>query len=98
MTALPLPYACGAGEKRGKVMQRRVKPTLTPFGLNHAETLRFILRDGGAWEMTLQKTSAEVAQRNGSGITAYAFDCDVEINGKADVVKADSGMGLNSII
>ena len=72
-------------------MQRRAKPTLTPFGLNHSETLRFILHDGGAWEMTLLKTSAEVVQRKGSGITAYAFDCDVEINGKAHNLRREVG-------
>lgn len=93
--ALALPYRCLAADRtvatKGKTIERRSKPTLTPFGLNHGQTLRFLLRDGRAWELTLLKTSAEVTQRNGSRITAYAFDCDVQINGTAHHFRREVG-------
>jgi len=82
--------AGGQEQKKGKVMERKSKPTLTPFGLNHNDTLRFILRDGRAWEMTLIGTSAEVTQR-ARGITAYAFDCDVRVNGKEQHLRREVG-------
>jgi hypothetical protein len=94
MAALALPADCLAGGrqdgKKGGVLERKSKPTLTPFGLNHNETLRFLLRDGRAWEMTLVKTSAEVIQRN-RGISAYAFDCDLLINGKDRHLRREVG-------
>ncbi len=95
VTALTLPYHCLAGDRgggtRGKVIERKSKPTLTPFGLNHGDTLRFLLQNGRAWELTLLKTSAEVTQRSGEKITAYAFDCDVQINGKAHHFRREVG-------
>jgi len=91
MTALAFPYASLAGEKKGRIVERRAKPTLTPFGLNHGETLRFILLNGKSWEMRLLKTSAQVMDRKGSRITAYTFDCDVQINGKEHHLRREVG-------
>jgi hypothetical protein len=91
MTALALPLPCHAARQNGRIMERRAKPTITPFGLNHADTLRFLLRDGRAWQLTLLKTSAEITERNGSRITAYAFDCDVRINGKEHHFRREVG-------
>lgn len=95
MTVLALPYRCLASDKAGgtkdKTIERKSKPTLTPFGLNHQETLRFFQRSGKAWELTLLKTSAEVIQWNGGKVTAYAFDCDVQINGKTHHLRREVG-------
>lgn len=84
--------SAAAPAKPGRVFERKSKSTLTPIGLNHSDTLRFTLRDGKPWEMTLLKTSAEVIARLDPArdrrdspkgdIAAYAFDCDVRINGK----------------
>jgi hypothetical protein len=75
------------------MLLRASKPTLTPFGLHHGETLYFTLRSGRAWEMTLLDTSAEVIARDyasygntdiGHGvgdISAYAMTCTVRVNG-----------------
>lgn len=83
-----------APAKPGRVFERKSKSTLTPIGLNHNDTLRFTLRDGKPWEMTLFKTSAEViarleparvrrdASHESGDIAAYAFECDIRINGK----------------
>ena len=76
------------------VFYRTAKPTLTPIGLNHGDALRFTLSDGREWEMELVSTSAEVTARNyaahkysdsgheGGDISAYAFYCDISINGR----------------
>lgn len=73
--------------------QRASKPTLTPVGLHHGESLQFVRRDGRVWEMTLLDTWAEVLARDyasygnedtghGTGdISAYAFTGAVRING-----------------
>lgn len=86
MTALTVPYRCLAAQQtggtKGKVIERKSKPTLTPFGLNHRETMRLLRRGGEAWELTLLDTSAEIVQQTAEKITAYAFDCNVEVNGK----------------
>jgi len=73
-------------------LSRIAKETLTPFELNHGDTVRFILRSGRVWEMTLLATSAEVVERGfrsfrpdharEGDISVYAFDCDVRINGR----------------
>ncbi|MDD4872855.1 MAG: hypothetical protein PHR77_20065 [Kiritimatiellae bacterium] len=81
----------GVDGKKGKTFERKSKATLTPFCLNHNDTLRFILRNGQTWEMTLLKTSAEITQRNNKGITAYAFDCDLQINGKPHHLRREVG-------
>ncbi len=89
--------------KKTRVLERTSKATLTPFGLNHGGTLRFILRDGRVWEMTLLATSAEVIRRHSAirprpdpnhesgDIAAYAFDCDVRINGTAHHLRREVG-------
>jgi len=72
------------------IFTRETKPTLTPINLDHGDVLRFILRNGKACELTLMGTSAEVIERdfrsrkpNAPGdVSAYAFDCDVLLNGK----------------
>ncbi|MCX5682456.1 MAG: hypothetical protein NT049_02070 [Planctomycetota bacterium] len=82
--------ADGQDAGKGRVVERKAKPTLTPFGLNHNDTLRFTLRDGRAWEMTLLGTSAEVTQR-ARGISAYAFDCDLRVNGTPRHLRREVG-------
>lgn len=95
VTVLALPSYClaagKAGATKGKTIERKCKPTLTPFGLNHQDTLRFLRRNGTVWELTLLKTSAEIVQRSGAEITAYAFDCDVQINGKSHHLHREVG-------
>jgi len=95
MTTLTVPYRCLAaakpGRSKGRVVERKCKPTLTPVGLNYQETLRLLRRDGKAWELTLRKTSAEITGRSGAKITAYAFDCDVEVNGKPHHLRREVG-------
>lgn len=91
ITALAIPGLSRAAERKAKVFARRTRPTLVPFGLNRQDTLRLVLRDGKAWELTLLKTSAEVTARNARGITAYAFECDVQINGQAHHLRREVG-------
>ena len=72
------------------IFTREAKQTLTPIQLDHGDTLRFILRDGRACELTLTATSAEVIERDyrrygyeaAGDISAYAFDCDILLNGR----------------
>ena len=85
------------------MLLRASKPTLTPFGLHHGETLRFTLRRGGCWEMTLLETAAEVIGHDyaaygnrdtghGSGdISAYAFSCIVRVNGREHSLRREVG-------
>ncbi|MEN6405939.1 MAG: hypothetical protein ABFC77_05650 [Thermoguttaceae bacterium] len=91
MAALAVPCPSFASNSKGKVRERKSKATLTPFGLNHDETMRFLLRDGKAWELKLLGTSAEITQRKGARITAYAFDCDVQINGTSRHLRREVG-------
>jgi len=84
-------------------LRRRAKSTLTPFGLNYGDTLIFILRDGREWEMTLKDASAEVIGRSydtygyrddsheRGDISAYAFSCEVEINGRIQHLRREVG-------
>jgi hypothetical protein len=86
------------------ILERRSKPTLTPFGLNHNDTLRFTLRNGQAWELTLLATSAAVVERehaarrgyqdkghDSGDISAYAFECDLRINGRDVHIRREVG-------
>lgn len=85
------------------MLQRASKPTITPFGLHRGQTLRFSLRGGGTWEMTLLDTSAEVIAHDyasygnrdtghGSGdISAYAFSCTVRVNGREHILRREVG-------
>ncbi|MHB9025965.1 MAG: hypothetical protein ACYC7E_17640 [Armatimonadota bacterium] len=85
------------------MLLRASKPTLTPFGLHHGETLRFTLRRGAVWEMTLLETSAEVVaheyatygnEDTGHGvgdISVYAFSCIVSINGREHCLRREVG-------
>jgi hypothetical protein len=82
---------------------RASKPTLTPFGLHHGETLRYTRRDGRHWEMTLLDTAAEVTARDyasygngdtghGTGdISAYAISCAVRVNGQDYTLRREVG-------
>ena len=91
------------GPGNNSALERRSKPTLTPFGLNHDQTLRFTLRDGRVWEMTLLRTSAEVVARDyaaygyrdpgheSGDISAYAFTCEVLVNGRAHHLRREVG-------
>ena len=95
--------AAAPGKTSGKSLQRKSKPTLTPFGLDHGNTLRFQLRDRRLWEMTLFETSAEVTGRNyaahgyrdsgheSGDISSYAFDCRLLINGKEHHLRREVG-------
>lgn len=105
MTTLALPGLAGAAppKRKGRLLERKAKPTLTPVGLNHNDTLRFLLRNGQAWEMTLLGTSAEVIERNyaargyhdrgheSGDISAYAFDCELSVNGKSHRLRREVG-------
>ena len=72
-------------------LDRTAKATVTPFGLNHGDTLRFTLSDGRVWEMTLLATSARVSAQGfhaehdpghaRGDIFAYAFEARVLVNG-----------------
>lgn len=95
--------ATAADPKTGRLFERKCQPTLTPFGLNHGDTLRFILRDGNAWELTLLKTTAEVIARDyaaykyrdpgheSGNISAYAFACEALINGRRQQLRREVG-------
>jgi hypothetical protein len=81
------------------VLERLAKPTLTPVELDHGDTLRFTLRDGTHWEMTLLQTSAQVTRRGHwpyhckqhehGDILAYAFDCVLRINGRDHQIRRE---------
>ncbi len=73
------------------ILERSIKPTLTPLGLNHGDTLRLTLTTGRIWEMTLLRTGAKVLARNAKAhdsghvagdISAYAFNCELRVNGR----------------
>ena len=74
------------------ILTREAKPTLTPFELDHGDTVRFLRADAPAWEMTLLGTSAEIVERGPQShspdhgmegdIAVYALDCDLLINGR----------------
>lgn len=89
---LSLPALAGtAAARKGKVLERKTKSTITPFVLNHQDTLRLTLRDGRAWEMTLLGTSAEVTGRRAGGIAAYGFHGRVRINGQPHELRREVG-------
>jgi len=85
------------------ILERHAKPTLTPFLLDHGETLRFVRGDGSAWEMTLLATRAEITARCRNGgdsqdpdvkhgtVGAYAFTAEVQINGRDFQLRRDVG-------
>ena len=74
------------------ILNRAVKPTLTPFILNTGDTLNLTLSCGKVWTMTLLESKAFVIKRgappvNDAGhergdILAYGFDALAEINGR----------------
>ncbi len=85
-----------------RVLERKSKLTLTPFGLNHEQTIHFALSDGRIWEMTLLRTSAEVLAHDyppefrdpghdSGDISAYAFSCEVLVNGRAHRLRREVG-------
>jgi hypothetical protein len=85
------------------ILERRVKPTLTPFGLGTGDTLRLTLRRGGVWELSLLDTRAEVLARDyasfgsrdsghdAGDISAYAFSCAVRVNGREAELRREVG-------
>ena len=85
------------------MLHRTAKPTLTPVGLHHGETLHFTRRSGTVWEMTLLDTAAEVVERDyaryGNGdtghgrgdISVYAFSSAVRINGHEYTLRREVG-------
>lgn len=92
------------GDSRNdRTLRRKVKPSITPFGLNCGESLVLSLLDGSKWEMTLLHTSAEITAHgygrygngdtgHGSGdISAYAFTCDLMINGHTTTLRREVG-------
>jgi hypothetical protein len=85
------------------LLERTAKPTLTPCILNHGDTLRFALRGGQTWEMTLVSTAARVLARDyaryghrdknhGQGdISAYGFECELRVNGRSLTLQREVG-------
>lgn len=85
------------------VLHRHVKPTLTPFHLNHGETIVLHLSNGELWEMTLISTSADILSRGPFGgaaqdpsakygdIYSYSFSCQVRINGRLAELRREVG-------
>ena len=83
------------------ILQRTIKPTLTPFELNPGDQLALTLGDGRLWEMKLLGATAEVVARGfdryrddghaGSDITVYAFEATVLINGNEHRMRREVG-------
>ena len=83
------------------ILQRAIKPTLTPFELNPGDQLALTLGDGRLWEMKLLGATAEVVARGfdryrddghaGSDITVYAFEATVLINGNEHRMRREVG-------
>ncbi len=83
------------------ILDRRIKPTLTPFELDLGDSLRLTLDDGRAWEMTLDHTSASVLERGQpaysdlnhyqSDIKVYGCEAQVRINGQPHVFQRKIG-------
>lgn len=83
------------------LLERCIKPTLTPFHLNPNDTLRLTLSSRGIWEMTLEAASAEVVARGfdryhdrghaRGDISVYAFTATVRINGTPYVMRREVG-------
>lgn len=73
------------------ILQRTIKPTITPFELNKDDTLLLTLSGGNTWQMKLIDATAEVLERgdylhtdlghDGGDIISYGFDARVLING-----------------
>ncbi|MEZ0266731.1 MAG: hypothetical protein ACAI43_18540 [Phycisphaerae bacterium] len=98
--ALALPRPARAADllkKAGRTIERKSKATITPFGLNHNDTLRFTLAGGTPWEMTLLSTSASITERlarparGGGDIAAYAFECLLVVNGNQHRIRREVG-------
>ena len=83
------------------ILQRTIKPTLTPFELNPDDVLELTLADGRRWTLTLLNASAEVVARGfdryhdgghaGGDITVYAFSARVLINGREHTMRREVG-------
>jgi hypothetical protein len=85
------------------LLERTVKSTLTPAGLNIGDTLRFRTSGGVTWEMTLVSTAADVLARDYAAygcsdkgheqgdISAYGFSCVVRVNGRELEIKREVG-------
>ena len=83
------------------ILQRAIKPTLTPFELNPGDQLALTLGDGRLWEMKLLGATAAVVARGfdryrddghaGSDITVYAFEATVLINGNEHRMRREVG-------
>lgn len=69
------------------ILERRIKPTLTPIELDAGDTLRLILSDGTVWEMTLGSTSAAVLERAAPAHSdASHYNDDIRVYGMTAVV------------
>lgn len=83
------------------LLQRIVKPTLTPFELGAEDSLLFTLSDGKVWEMTLLGATASVIKRgfdryrdgghHSGDITVYGFEAVAKINGKEHTFRREVG-------
>jgi len=86
------------------ILERAVKSTLTPFGLHLGDSLRFRLRNGRLWEMTLLTTRARILVRDfnrlhhyhdpghdSGDISAYGFTALVRINGREYELRREVG-------
>ena len=59
-------------QKAGRMIERKSKATISPVGLNHGDTLRFVLRDGRAWEMpTAQNIDVFVDRLERAGLLVF---------------------------
>lgn len=81
-------------------IERNCKSTMTPFGLNHGDTLVYTRADGGTVTIELLDTEAHVIERDyarygygaASGdISAYGFSCTLKVNGKEMTVERETG-------
>ncbi len=81
-------------------INRQHKSTMTPFELNHGDVLAYTRADGGLVNIELLNTSAEVLEREYArkayggtkgDISAYAFTCELLINGEPVSIKREVG-------
>ncbi len=83
------------------LLQRKIKPTITPCLLDPGDTLQLTLSSGRIWEMSLKEATATVVSRgfdryhdggHASGdITVYAFEAVVTINGTEHLMRREVG-------
>jgi hypothetical protein len=85
------------------IRERTSKPSVTPFGLNVGDSLRFRVSGGATWELELLDAKARVLERNYAAygyrdtghesgeISAYGFSCVVRVNGREMELTREAG-------